>query len=371
VSADTTLALARAVADAFRLPSAPRSAARLGSGHIHDTFAIHGDDPERPCAVLQRINAVVFPDPRLVVENAARVALHLRERLPEAGRDAERRCLRPIASRAGGPAHQHAGQTWRAFAFVPNSVSLDTIDTPERARAAARAFAAFAAALADFPGELRDPIPGFHDFEARARQFEAAVSEDRCARAAEARAEIEQLREARRRLAEALPATALARLPIRLVHNDCKINNVLFDATTGEALCVIDLDTVMRGHLLADFGDLVRSGVSRAPEDARDPTQAVADPQLYQALARGYLEGAATILTSAEIELLPLAGPLITLETALRFATDHLSGDGYFRIHREGQNLDRARTGAHLTLRLLDELETTRELVQRIAQELR
>jgi Ser/Thr protein kinase RdoA (MazF antagonist) len=371
VSGAASEALALAVAGAFRIPAAARAASRLGSGHIHDTFAVFCDDPERPRVVLQRINAVVFPDPLLVVENAARIARHLEERLPRDLPDRARRCLRPIETRAGGFAHERAGGTWRAFAFVPGSESLDRVDRPERARAAARAFGAFAAGLVDFPLELRDTLPGFHDFEARAHQFETAVSQDRCARAAAAAAEIESLREARRRLAAVLPPDARAALPLRWVHNDCKLNNVLFDARTGEALCVIDLDTVMRGSLLADFGDLVRTAVCFAPEDARDPAEAEPVPELYRALARGYLEGTAEILTPAELDALPLAGPLITLETALRFASDHLAGDRYFRVERPGQNLDRARTGAHLTLRLLDQLELARELLTRSARDLR
>jgi Ser/Thr protein kinase RdoA (MazF antagonist) len=358
-------ALAREVADAFRLPSPATAAARLGSGHIHDTFAICCDDPEQPRAVLQRINPVVFPDPRLVVENAARVARHLSRCLPRDLPDRARRCPQPIEARAGGPAHERAGEIWRACDFVPGSLSLDCVDTPARARAAARAFGAFVAALVDFPGPLRDTLPGFHDFEARARQFEAAVAQDRCGRAAAAGPEIARLREARRRLAAVLPQDLLAALPARWVHNDCKLNNVLFDAATGEALCVIDLDTVMRGNVLADFGDLVRTAVSPAPEDARDPAVAEPDPELYRALAEGYLEGAGPVLTPAELDALPLAGPLIALETALRFASDHLQGDRYFRIQRPEQNLDRARTGAHLALRLLDQLALARELVGR------
>jgi Ser/Thr protein kinase RdoA (MazF antagonist) len=359
---------ALAAARAFRLTGPPTRASPLGSGHIHDTFAVCCDDRDRPEIVLQRINPRVFADPRLVVENAARIAAHLRRRLSPGTPDATRRCLQPIESRAGGPAHEDARGMWRSFAFVPDTTSLDAIDTPARAREAARAFGAFAAALADFPGELRDPIPGFHDFEARVQAFEAAVANDPHGRAAAADSEVEALREGVRRLLAALPLRRRERLPVRLVHNDCKINNVLFDRESGEALCVIDLDTVMRGSVLADFGDLVRTAVCRAPEDARDPELARPEPSLYEALARGYLEGAGDLLTPEEIAALPLAGPLITLETGLRFAADHLAGDVYFRVSRPDHNLDRARTQTHLALRLLDALEEARALVTRAAE---
>jgi Ser/Thr protein kinase RdoA (MazF antagonist) len=353
---------ALAAARAFRLTAAPTSVARLGSGHIHDTYAVSCRNGDEPRAVLQRINSHVFPDPRLVVENVARIAAHLARRRPGAGRAV----LRPLETLAGGPVHVDAtGEIWRAFEFVPNALSFDTVDSPDRARAAARAFGRFTADLADYRDEIRDTLPGFHDFAARSRDFERAVTRDAVDRGSVAAPEIALLREARSRLERALPGDALDALPRRLVHNDCKINNVLFDAATGEAICVIDLDTVMRGTVLADFGDLVRTAASRSAEDAPDPEAARPDPTLYTALAEGYLEGAGAILTEAEIALLPLAGPLITLETALRFATDHLSGDTYFRVSRPGQNLDRARTQGHMALRLLEELGAAHERIRR------
>ena len=370
MSASEAEAHALAAARGFQLSGAPTRVSRLGSGHIHDTFAVYCDDSSEPDAVLQRINPTVFPEPRLVVENVAKIAEHLRAGLPD-GDDAARRSLRPIESLAGGPAYEQASGVWRAFAFVSRTHSLDTVDTPQRARAAARAFGAFAAALADFPHALRDSIPGFHDFSARRLAFETAVSEDRLSRAPAARETIEWLRDGVERLAVALPNAALDALPVRWVHNDCKINNLLFDLASDEALCVIDLDTVMRGTVLADFGDLVRTAVSRAPEDARDPGSVRPDPALYEALSAGYLEGAGGMLTTPEIDLLALAGPLITLETGLRFATDHLCGDRYFRISREGQNLDRARTQARLALRLLEDEPVARTRIQQLARAIR
>ena len=193
---------------------------------------------------------------------------------------------------------------------------------------------------------------------------DGAVEDDARAPAGPVTREVERGRKLAGDVQEALAREGAAHLPLRVVHNDCKLNNVLFDERTGEALCVIDLDTVMPGSVLADFGDLARTAACPAPEDEPDLARVRVDAQLYAALVRGYLAGTGSLLEPVEIALLPLAGPLIALETGIRFLTDHLAGDVYFRIHRPGHNLDRARVQLRLTEQLLAGAGEARRLVE-------
>ena len=359
-------------ARAFRLAGAPVEATPFGSGHINHTFSIRCDTPSHPVRyVLQRINRSVFRDRGAVVANAALVTRTLRGGLERRGVvDVARRCLRCLETTTGELSHvDEAGEVWRAFDQIEGARTFDTVDSPDRARRAALAFGDFAGLLADLdPAQLEPTIPGFHDFEARFAAFEAAVASDAAGRARAISREIDAMHAARERLEEELPAAALAALPVRAVHNDCKLNNVLFDDADGEAICVIDLDTVMPGLLLFDFGDLVRTAACKEAEDSRALERVRVEPELYAALAEGYLEGSAALLTAPERELLPLAGPQIALETGLRFLTDHLDGDLYFRVAREGHNLDRARTQLRLTEQLQGDLAGARRMLDRAAR---
>jgi Ser/Thr protein kinase RdoA (MazF antagonist) len=343
------------------------AAAKLGRGHIHDTWIGSWQTPAGPRRVVhQRVNTHVFRDPALLMRNWLRVTEHVRAALLRVGAsDVERRCLRAIPARSGAPWYEDAGEVWRAFPFVEGTRSFDAPDGPARAHEAARAFGAFAAQLADLdPGAIGESIPRFHDFAWRVANLEATAAADAQGRA---RGAAEDLARARRLAAEverALAGEGAGALPRRVVHNDCKLNNVLFDIASGEGLCVIDLDTVMPGSVLADFGDLVRTAACPAAEDETDLSRVHVDAALYEALVRGYLAGTGTLLTALEFALLPLAGPLLALETGIRFLTDHLAGDAYFRIHRPGHNLDRARTQLRLTEELLAGLGEARRLVE-------
>jgi Ser/Thr protein kinase RdoA (MazF antagonist) len=305
------------------------------------------------------------------MRNWLRVTEHVRAALVRARvSEPERRCLRAILARSGGPLHAAPdGALWRAFAFIEGARSAEVPESPAQAEAAARAFGAFVAQLVDLdPATLGEPIPRFHDFPHRLAALEAAVADDAHGRLAPAGETVERARRLAADVQRALAEAGASALPRRVVHNDCKLNNVLFDARTGEALCVIDLDTVMPGHLLADFGDLVRTAACYAPEDTRDVAGIRVEPDLYQALADGYLAGAASLVTAAECELLPVAGPLIALELALRFATDHLGGDLYFRAAHPGHNLDRARSQLRLAEQLLDDLSGAHATLRRAAR---
>jgi Ser/Thr protein kinase RdoA (MazF antagonist) len=351
---DPTLAAAalERVARAFETPDGPLRVTRLGSGHIHDTFLAEVDAGAQPRRyVLQRLHTGVFADPEAVMRNVERVTAHLAAKLARAAvPDRERRCLALVAARDGRAFHRDGeGGFWRCFRFVEGSLAVDGAPTREQAFEAARAFGAFAAALADLPGPpLSEVIPHFHDLPHRMAALEAVLREDPLGRARAVAAEAAAARAGQARLAARLAAAGAADLPRRTVHNDCKVNNVLLDARTGEALCVIDLDTVMEGTLLADFGDLARTAACPAPEDERDLERVRFDLLRFEALARGYLAGTGALLAPAELRALPLAGPLLALENAVRFLADHVAGDRYFRIHRPGHNLDRARAQLRL-----------------------
>jgi Ser/Thr protein kinase RdoA (MazF antagonist) len=359
------------VAGAFAVEGVFAGAEPHGSGHIHETHLARYAGPAglRRC-ILQRLDTQIFSDPAALMENLLRVTGHLRAKLEARGvADAERRCLGPIPTRRGNLLHwDAAGGAWRAFRFVEGSCSLQAVRGPEQAAAAARAFGAFAADLADLGApRLRDTIPHFHDLARRRAALEQVLASDPHRRARATRAELAGLRAALARLEERFPLAQREALPRRVAHHDCKLDNLLFDARTQEALCVIDLDTVMEGTLVSDFGELVRTTACRAAEDERDLARIDFDLALFAALARGYLEGAGPLLGSAERRALPFAGALLALMNALRFLTDHLAGDGYFRIHRPGHNLDRARAQLRLAECMLARADEACEIVEAAA----
>jgi Ser/Thr protein kinase RdoA (MazF antagonist) len=313
------------------------------------------------------MNTRVFRDPVALCDNIVRISDHLRCKLAARGvPDRERRCLTVIRARDGHPfCVDDAGAFWRVFRFIEGTRTCDTVEGRAQAYEAARVFGEFAADLVDLPGPpLAVTVPAFHDLTKRFAQLQEVVRADSHGRAAAVRAEIDTASRWYERLEDALAEAAFCTLPRRVVHNDCKLNNVLLDVETGEGLCAIDLDTVMEGTVLCDFGELVRSGTCRSPEDERDLASLVFDRELFLALTAGYLAGTADFLTEAEKRILPLAGPDLTLENAVRFLADHLSGDVYFRIHREGHNLDRARTQLRLVELMMEDIEEARRAVE-------
>jgi Ser/Thr protein kinase RdoA (MazF antagonist) len=348
----------RTTATAFAIAGDFASGSPYGTGHINDTFAVtfhQGGTPVR--YILQRINQAVFRDVPALMENVARVCAHAQARL--AGRpDASRRALTLIPTRHGASYWQDdEGEYWRVYIFVEDATGYDVVENETQAYEAARAFGAFQKLLVDLPGaRLHETIPDFHNTRKRLAALREAVDADAHNRAASCKDEITWA------LEHALLADALLDLherglmPQRATHNDTKLNNVLIDNHTHEAMCVIDLDTMMPGLALHDFGDLVRTSTSPVAEDEPDASRVSMQINAFDALVRGYLATAGDILTPTEIDALPLAGMVITFESGIRFLTDYLQGDSYFRTHRPGHNLERCRT----QFRLVDSMVAQR-----------
>lgn len=311
-----------------------------GSGHINDTYlASYQQNGQIVRYVHQRINHHVFRNPEAMMANIARVTAHIQRKLGARG---VRHGLRLVPTRSGAAfCRDQEGNYWRTYHCIEGARSYDTIETPQQAYEAAHAFGEFQRLLADFPPpRLLETIPDFHHTPKRFAALLRAIEADVAGRVARAQPEIQFAME-HRSLCDALLS---ANLPERVTHNDTKINNVLLDDTTNEAVCVIDLDTVMPGLALYDFGDMVRTATCRAAEDERDLSKVRMELELFESLARGYLAATRGFLTPAELALLVVSGKVITFEIGVRFLTDYLQGDVYFKIHREGHNLDRCRT---------------------------
>ena len=347
----------------FEIPGELAAIAPYGSGHINDTFCAvfhEGGAPVR--YILQRINTGIFKNPSALMENIERVTAHLAARL--AGEpDLARRVLRLIPARDGRRWTIDAeGGCWRTYRFIEGARTYDAVESTEQAFQAGQAFGRFQQLLADLPApRLHDTIPDFHHTPKRFAAFERAVAADTVGRAKDARAEID-FAFAHQSMAGVLLD---AGLPERVTHNDTKFNNVMLDDASGEGICVIDLDTVMPGLALYDFGDMVRTTTSPAMEDERDLNKVTMQFPMFEALTRGYLSAAGSFLTKEEKELLVFSGKLITFEIGIRFLTDFLAGDTYFKVHREGHNLDRCRT----QFKLVESIEQQEDRMSRLVSE--
>ena len=323
-------------------------AVRYGSGHINDTFCVHTQPGEGPCRrfILQRISAAAFHHPDQVMANIASVTAFLRRAIAEAGGDPSRETMTVLLTREGRSFYTDSeGGAWRVYPFIENTVCLQAAETPELFAASARTFGRFQRMLKDYPADtLYETIPRFHDTEDRLAKLKAAVEADVMGRVKDVQPELDFVRKREADCSVALQALREGRLPLRVTHNDTKLNNVLIDRDSGEGICVIDLDTVMPGLSINDFGDSIRFGANHSAEDERDLSKVNFDLSLYEVYTQGFLEGAGGALTPAELDYLPWGAKLMTLECGIRFLTDYLEGDHYFRIHREGQNLDRCRT---------------------------
>ena len=323
-------------------------AVRYGSGHINDTFVVHTQPGEDPCRrfILQRISSAAFKHPDEVMANIVGVTSFLGEKIKEAGGNPARETMSVWATKSGENFYTDSeGGAWRVYPFVEDTICLQKAETPELFAASARAFGKFQRMLKDYPADtLYETIPKFHDTEDRLAKLKAAVAADVMGRVKEVGPELKFVQEREADCSVALSALRDGRLPLRVTHNDTKLNNILIDRESGEGICVIDLDTVMPGLAINDFGDSIRFGANHSAEDERDLAKVNFDLELFDVYAAGFLEGAGGALTETELDYLPWGAKLMTLECGIRFLTDYLEGDNYFRIHREGQNLDRCRT---------------------------
>ena len=341
----------------------------FGEGHINETYAVYmqeEDGSDVPQYVLQRLNINVFKNPSQVMENIFGVTEFLREVIREEGGDVDRETLSYIKTKSGETYFEDAqGQPWRCLHFISNSVCYQTVEEPDQFYQSAKSFGHFLKQLGNYPAEsLHETIPQFHDTVKRFRDFAKAVKKDVKNRSRSCKKEIAFALEREEDCGVLMEQLNKGLLPLRVTHNDTKLNNILFDSDTDKGLCIIDLDTIMPGLAANDFGDSIRFGASTAEEDEKDLEKVHFDIHLYELYVKGYLEMAKDVLTPAEIESLPWGARLMTLECGMRFLTDYLQGDVYFKTAYPEHNLVRART----QFKLVKEMEEQFEAMQEIAK---
>jgi Ser/Thr protein kinase RdoA (MazF antagonist) len=336
-------------------------------GHINETYTATYDQGGTLVRYIhQRINHEVFKDPEGVMDNLMRVTTHLRRKLATNGtKNLTRRALTLVPTHDGKSCHRtSSGEYWRTFVFIERVRTFEAVESPAQALEAGRAFGHFQSLLVDLPGKrLVETIPNFHNTRKRFEALQSAIETDRVNRAGSAREEIDWALAHEPLCDVILKGLAGRKLPERITHNDTKFNNVMLDVDTGKAMCVVDLDTVMPGSPLYDFGDMVRTTTSPTLEDELDLAKVRMQMPMFKALARGYIEAAGDFLTKNERALIAFCGKLMTFTIGLRFLTDYLQGDAYFRVHRPQHNLDRCRT----QFRLIESIERQEEAMQKFA----
>lgn len=362
----------KAVFENFETSAEFMDAEPYGSGHINDTFAIRcKDKADKFSYVLQRINNNIFPEPEKLMDNIVRVTEHIRKKFElQNAEEIDRRVLTVIHSVDSLPycIDKH-GRYWRMYIFIQNARTYDVIESLDQAREAGKSFGRFQEMLADLPGRgLYEVLPGFHNGQKRFTAFEKAIREDVSCRVKTAGREIDFVNEHKWIFDKVSGLIEKEQLPVRITHNDTKINNVMIDDVTGEGVCVIDLDTVMQGLSLYDFGDMVRTSTITAAEDETNLSKVTMAMDRFQAIASGYLSTAGKFLSKAEIDNLILGGKMITLIIGLRFLTDFLMGDTYFKTRRECHNLDRCRTQFKLVESIEQQQDKMQDLVDKLTK---
>ena len=342
----------------------------FGEGHINETYAVYmpgSEGMDVPRYVLQRVNIHVFKNPAQVMENIFSVTEYLREVIRKEGGDLDRETLSYIKTKSGDTYFEDAdGQPWRCLHYVPNSICHQTVEEPQQFYQSARSFGHFLKQLGDYPvGYLYETIPRFHDTVKRFQDFAEAVRKDVKNRASQCREEIDFALAREADCGVLMNQLQEGILPLRVTHNDTKLNNILFDADTDQGLCIIDLDTIMPGLAANDFGDSIRFGASTAEEDEPDLNKVHFDLHLYELYVKGYLEMARDVLTPAEIDSLPWGARLMTLECGMRFLADYLQGDVYFKTAYPEHNLVRARTQFRLVKEMEEQFERMYEILRK------
>ena len=357
----------RHVSRKFQIYGEIRHAELCKIGHINETYTATYDQGGVPVRyVHQKINKGVFRRPVHVMKNLMRVTRHIRNQLEdERAEEVTRRVITVVPTRDDKPYYRDRnGDYWRTFVFVEGVETFEAVETPKQAYQAAFAFGQFQRQLVDLPEpRLHETIPHFHDSRKRFAALQAAIQKDHFNRAASAKPDIEFALRQEKMVGVILDAMAAGKIPERITHNDTKFNNVMLDEKTGEAMCVVDLDTVMPGCALYDFGDMVRTTTSPTLEDELDLSKVQMRMPMFKQLAKGYLDATRSFITKAERDLIAFSGKLITFTIGIRFLTDYLSGDTYFRVHRPHHNLDRARTQFKLVESISRKEEAMRKYV--------
>ena len=355
---------------AYDFPATLLGAVRYGQGHINDTYCILCQPQDGDCIrfILQGLSSAAFPKPEEVMENMSGITGYLRQKILAAGGDPARETLTLVKTRDGLDYFTDRNKkVWRLTTFVENTDCYQSA-TPELFEASAYAFGKFQYMLQGYPAEtLHEPIPKFHDTEDRFQRFLAALQADKLGRAKDVQPEIDFVMARKADCSVALQALRDGKLPLRVTHNDTKLNNILIDRATGQGICVIDLDTTMPGLSINDFGDSIRFGANHSAEDEKDLTKVNFDIDLFEVYTRGFLKGAQGSLTPAELEYLPWGAKLMTLECGIRFLTDYLDGDNYFRIHYPEQNLDRCRTQFKLVQDMEQQFDAMKAVIAKYA----
>ncbi len=354
---------------AYTFPGTIQSIVRYGNGHINDTFCITCDTLDGPRRfILQGLSLAAFPNQDGLMQNMIGITSFLRKKIIERNGDPDREALTIMQTTDGKNYYKEpSGKVWRVTPFIENTMCLD-IATPELFEASARSFGRFQCLLADYPAEtLFETIAHFHDTEDRYKKFLAALEADKVGRAAACAEEIAFVKARQADCSVAVQALRDGKLPLRVTHNDTKLANILFDQNSGEGICVLDLDTTMPGLSIYDFGDSIRSGANNCVEDEHDLSKVNFDLGLFEAYTRGFLQGAQGFLTPAELEYLPWGARIITLECGIRFLTDYLDGDNYFRIRYPDQNLFRCRTQFKLLRDMEAQFDAMHAIVKKYA----
>lgn len=340
-----------------------------GSGHINDTYLLTFEIAEMGTikVILQRMNKNIFTKPIELMENILNVTSYLRKKIIENGGDPDRETLNVIRTVDNMPYFVDSeGEYWRSYKFITDATSYDQVESPEDFYHSAVAFGNFQRLLAEYPAEtLHETIEGFHDTKARFQVFKKAVEDDVCGRAASVQKEIQFVLEHEHLANVFADLLEKKEIPLRVTHNDTKLNNIMIDNKTRKGICVIDLDTVMPGLAMNDFGDSIRFGASTATEDEQDLSKVSCDMELFDLYAKGFIEGCGGKLTEKEIDLMPTGAMVMTFECGMRFLTDYLQGDTYFKIHRENHNLDRCRTQFKLVKDMEAKWDTMREIIDK------
>jgi len=331
----------------FKIDGEFIESAPYGSGHINDTFCAYYQTLQGKVRYIhQRINHNIFKKPEELMENIERVTTHLRGKIEAAGGNPLRETLQIVPALDGKSFYRtDDGNYWRTYLFIEGAKTYDVVPNLDVVYEASKSFGRFQKQIADVPGKrLHETIPNFHDTRSRFKAFQEVLSKDTKNRAASVNAEVDFVLKREQDASRLVDMLERGTIPERITHNDTKLNNVMIDDVTGKGICVIDLDTIMPGLPMYDFGDSVRIGASTAPEDEQDLSKVSFSIDMFERLTHGYLDAAREFLIPAEVGELAFSAKLLTFECGMRFLTDHLNGDVYFKIKRENHNLDRART---------------------------